>query len=34
MRRWIDCPRFVAWSSVGVLASLVMGGSYVAAYAL
>lgn len=33
-RRWIDWPRVVAWSSVGALAVLIVGGSYVAAYVL
>ena len=33
-RRWIDWPRIVAWSTVGALVALVVGGSYVAAYVL
>lgn len=33
-RRWIDWPRVVAWSSVGALAVVIIGGSYVAAYVL
>ncbi len=33
-RRWIDWPRVVAWSTVGALAALIVGGSYVAAYVL
>lgn len=33
-RRWIDWPRIVAWSIVGALAVLIVGGSYVAAYVL
>lgn len=33
-RRWIDWPRIVAWSSVGALAALIVGGSYIAAYVL
>ena len=33
-RRWIDWPRIVAWSTVGALAVLIVGGSYVAAYVL
>lgn len=33
-RRWIDVPRIIAWSTVGTLVALVVGGSYVAAYVL
>ncbi|BDV31255.1 hypothetical protein [Microbacterium terricola] len=33
-RRWIDWPRIIAWSTVGALVALVVGGSYVAAYVL
>lgn len=33
-RRWIDWPRIIAWSIVGALAVLIVGGSYVAAYVL
>lgn len=33
-RRWIDWPRIIAWSIVGALVALVVGGSYVAAYVL
>ncbi|WP_431805247.1 J domain-containing protein [Microbacterium sp. bgisy203] len=31
-RRWIDWPRIIAWSTVGTLVALVVGGGYVAAY--
>lgn len=33
-RRWIDWPRIIAWSTVGTLVALVVGGSYIAAYVL
>lgn len=33
-RRWIDWPRVVAWSTVGALVALIVGGSYVAVYVL
>lgn len=33
-RRFIDWPRVVAWSSVGALAAVIVGGSYIAAYVL
>lgn len=33
-RRWIDWPRVIAWSTVGALVALVVGGSYVATYVL
>lgn len=28
-RRWVDWPRIVAWSTVGVAVAVVIGGSYV-----
>ena len=33
-RRWIDWPRIIAWSTVGVLTAVVVGGGYVAGYVL
>lgn len=33
-RRWIDWPRIIAWSTVGTLVALVVGGSYIAAFVL
>lgn len=33
-RRWIDWPRIVAWSTVGTLVALVVGGGFVVAYVL
>jgi hypothetical protein len=32
--RWTDWPRIIAWSTVGALAALVIGGSYIASYVL